>query len=204
MESFVADSVEYLGTFSRYRPDPYPENAPLNAIWHRNEDGEDFWDVIEWNNPEPTGDHFIGITADNIVRTSVLDEDRIWDGDYSRRISFFPESPAGTMRCYRVKGLPNRGVDAPYNLLKWDGDLTFFTPPPVSVSPAQARIALHSAGLLGQVKQIAEDDPEIGIWFEYATAWDRANPHVSDLGAALGLTEAQIDDLFVTAAAINV
>lgn len=75
---------------------------------------------------------------------------------------------------------------------------------PVSVTPAQARIALRRAGLYSAVLAAVEAaDPEVGDWFEYGLAWERSNPYVAALGAALGMTEEQIDALFVSAAQIG-
>lgn len=77
-------------------------------------------------------------------------------------------------------------------------------PPVVAVTPAQARLALHRAGLLSQVQALAAADPEIAIWFDHALAWERTNPYVARLAQQLDppLTEAQIDELFRVAATL--
>ena len=75
---------------------------------------------------------------------------------------------------------------------------------PGAVTMRQARLALLSAGLLSQV------DIEIGallspqkeaaqIEWEYSQEVQRHNGFVSLLAPALGLTEAQLDQLFITA-----
>ena len=75
---------------------------------------------------------------------------------------------------------------------------------PDSVSPYQARMALHSAGLLISVDALMADsqtDPAAKIAWEYATSIERRSPFISALAPALGLSDAQIDDIFVAAAA---
>ena len=84
-------------------------------------------------------------------------------------------------------------------------------PPPVPVITArQLRLALLGLGVTGaQVEaQIAtipgtDADREAAmIEWEYATTYQRDHPLVAMLGAALGLTEAQIDAAWMEAATI--
>ncbi|PIK74807.1 hypothetical protein [Methylobacterium frigidaeris] len=71
------------------------------------------------------------------------------------------------------------------------------------VSSAQAKIQLARAGLLPAVKSaVAAAGTEVEIWFSDARTWQRGNPYVAALGAALGLSAGEIDDLFRQAAAI--
>lgn len=74
---------------------------------------------------------------------------------------------------------------------------------PASVSSAQAKIALARNGLYDQVKTIVAAYPlEVQLWFSDAGVWERYNPYVMGIGIELGLTEAQIDNLFVQASLI--
>lgn len=61
----------------------------------------------------------------------------------------------------------------------------------------QARLALKQQGLLATVQAnidaLSEDSQ---IEWEYAAVVERKSPLVASLGAALGLTETQLDDLF--------
>lgn len=76
---------------------------------------------------------------------------------------------------------------------------------PQSVSRAQAKIALHRAGLLDMVKTAVAADAELQIWFDDAVTWDRQNEHVIQLGEQLlGDDPATIDALFVDAGKISV
>lgn len=78
---------------------------------------------------------------------------------------------------------------------------------PTSVSPRQARLALLGAGLLPLVQTALEALPEpmksaALIEWEYATTIDRGSNLVTALGGSLGLTEAQLDGLFIAAATL--
>ena len=77
------------------------------------------------------------------------------------------------------------------------------TPIPQSVTMSQARLALLGAGLLGTVETaIAGAGPAAAIEWEYAQEVQRASGLVPAMATALGLTDAQIDALFVTAATL--
>jgi hypothetical protein len=87
-----------------------------------------------------------------------------------------------------------------------DGD---FVPPsaivPQAVTMRQARLALLAAGVLGDVQTAitAMDEPArtvAQITWDYSTEVQRQNGLVSQLAPALGLTESQVDDLFIAAA----
>jgi len=76
---------------------------------------------------------------------------------------------------------------------------------PQSVTMRQARLALHAAGLLTSVDAAiaAMDEPDktaAQITWEFAQTVDRGFGMVPQLAAALGMTETQIDDLFIAAA----
>lgn len=76
---------------------------------------------------------------------------------------------------------------------------------PASVTPYQARIALLGTGLIGAVEALMADpetDQAARIAWEYATAIERDSPFIAAIAPALGLTEEQIDGLFIAAAAI--
>jgi hypothetical protein len=93
----------------------------------------------------------------------------------------------------------------------WDG-ATFIKPPvvipvPSVVTMRQARIALLGAGLLAQVQTSVDgmtgaEGEAARIEWEYAADLKRDHGLVVALAAALGLTETQIDELFIAAAGI--
>lgn len=78
---------------------------------------------------------------------------------------------------------------------------------PQTVTMRQARLALLGAGLLAQVSTeiAALPSPQkesAEIEWEFSSEVHRNKPFVIALGAALGLTEQQLDNLFITAATL--
>ncbi|WP_313135526.1 hypothetical protein [Stutzerimonas nitrititolerans] len=81
------------------------------------------------------------------------------------------------------------------------------TPVPQSVTMRQARLAMLGAGILDDVETaiVAMEGDEgraARIDWEYALDVRREWPLINSLGSQLGLTEQQIDDLFIAAASI--
>lgn len=79
-----------------------------------------------------------------------------------------------------------------------------YEPPPTVVPSVitmrQARLALHGSGLLDDVEAaVTAADKAAQIEWEYASELHRDWPTLVGLAAALGLTDAQIDDLFIAA-----
>lgn len=88
----------------------------------------------------------------------------------------------------------------------WEADRSESARMAVSVSRFQARAALHLAGLLEIVEAMmaAPETPALAklAWAD-AQEFKRNSPTVLSLSASLGLTEAQLDALFTTAAGID-
>lgn len=79
-------------------------------------------------------------------------------------------------------------------------------PAPATVTRFQARAALHNAGLLGQVETLMADpgtDRIAKLAWSDALEFKRNSPTVSAMAATLGLTGAQLDDLFRAASVIE-
>ena len=83
-------------------------------------------------------------------------------------------------------------------------------PPPVPAVPEavtrfQARAALLQTGLLDAVEAAvaAAEDPLIAIAWADTTVWPRTSPTIAALAAAVGISDAEIDQLFITAAQIS-
>jgi hypothetical protein len=73
-------------------------------------------------------------------------------------------------------------------------------PMPTVISRRQARLALLDAGFLESVEAaIAKAPPAVRITYEDATEWWRDDPLIAELARALGLSESQVDELFVKA-----
>jgi hypothetical protein len=72
-------------------------------------------------------------------------------------------------------------------------------------TPFQGRMALSDAGLLTQAQALVDaGDEKTKTAWEYALEWRRVSPMIAQLGAALNLTDVQIDDLFKEAQSITV
>jgi hypothetical protein len=80
-------------------------------------------------------------------------------------------------------------------------------PAPEAITMRQARLALQTAGLLTQVNAaIAAMTGAVGeaarIEWEFSSTVERHKPLVIALAPVLGMTDAQLDDLFIAAAAL--
>lgn len=78
---------------------------------------------------------------------------------------------------------------------------------PSEVTMRQARLALHQAGFLSTVEAAINAMPEpprtaARIEWDYSNAIQRDNQFVSQLGAILGLSSSQLDELFILAAGL--
>lgn len=77
-------------------------------------------------------------------------------------------------------------------------------PIPLSVTRFQARAALQLAGLLDDAEAaISQAHPLSRIAWEHANVYRRDSPTVISIGQQLGLSEADMDELFKTAASIT-
>lgn len=73
------------------------------------------------------------------------------------------------------------------------------------VTPFQAKAALFNAGLLDDVERLisaAETSTLTKLAWANAVEWRRTSPMLAELAAALNITDTQLDDLFIAAAAI--
>ena len=82
----------------------------------------------------------------------------------------------------------------------------YVAPPPapvLEVSPRQIRQALTRVNLREQVEAaVAAGDQDTKDWYEFATVFQRNNPVVLALGAALGVTTEQLDGLWTLAGSL--
>ena len=75
----------------------------------------------------------------------------------------------------------------------------------VTITPLQAKIALHRAGLLTTVEaMIAAADIETQLAWTAATGFERSSTLLNGMATALGLSTQQLDDLFASASQITV
>ena len=82
----------------------------------------------------------------------------------------------------------------------------YIPPPPTipfSVTPFQAKAASLQAGLLPAVEAaLATASPIAQLAWSDATEFTRDSPTINALAAQLGLTDAQVDDLFIAASQV--
>lgn len=77
-----------------------------------------------------------------------------------------------------------------------------YQPKPVAqVTAAQAEMALYDAGLYDAYVSAVALHPyqPIRIWAAKANVWERKHPYIAAFAAEIGLTEDQIDTLFLAA-----
>ena len=85
-----------------------------------------------------------------------------------------------------------------------------YVPPPPSIPQSvtrfQALATLAAAGHLPTIRTYIatlDQDNITRLAWENAADWERSSPTLAALATMLGLTDAQIDDLFITAAGIS-
>lgn len=70
-----------------------------------------------------------------------------------------------------------------------------------SITPRQIRQVLTAAGVRAQAEAaVAAGDQDLKDWWEFASSFERDHPVLISMATSLGLTEAQIDELFQQAA----
>lgn len=72
---------------------------------------------------------------------------------------------------------------------------------PQSISPRQIRQQLTAIGLRQAVEEYVASSSDYNLkdWWEYSTSFDRNNEILISASSLLGLTDAQVDDLFIEA-----
>jgi len=79
-------------------------------------------------------------------------------------------------------------------------DAVLAPPIPQSVTPYQARAALLAAGLLDSVNAaVTKAGGQTQLAWEYATTVERSSTFIAAVQPTLGLSDAQVDALFVAA-----
>lgn len=126
-------------------------------------------------------------------------------------MGFFINAQVGYYEGDRIDVLDREVPQRPDPDVEWDPDMLGdgawipkLSPVPESVTPLQARRALLGAGLLSAVQTAANAaDDETRLAWEYSSTVERDSPFVAKLALALGLSDAQVDDLFRQAALLT-
>lgn len=99
---------------------------------------------------------------------------------------------------------------AEHDTYNGDGTFTPYSPPviiPDRVTRAQAHVALLNAGILDAVVTLMANpltDPILIIAWQNAQFFERTSPSLITVAAQLGLTDADLDALFIAADTIRV
>ena len=77
-------------------------------------------------------------------------------------------------------------------------------PAPIApISPRQIRQVLTKTGLRAAVEgAVAAGDQDLKDWWEFSTTFERLNPQVVAMGAALGQSDAHLDSLWALGASL--
>ena len=67
------------------------------------------------------------------------------------------------------------------------------------ITPLQAKLQLHKLGMLDEVEAMVANDTEVRLYWEYALVIERNHPVLQSVVQQLGLTDAQVDEMFAAA-----
>ena len=70
---------------------------------------------------------------------------------------------------------------------------------PQEITPLQSKLQLLEIGLLDEVEAIVSADRKVQLYWEYASVIERDNEILLMMATSLGMTEEQLDDLFIKA-----
>lgn len=71
---------------------------------------------------------------------------------------------------------------------------------PNSITPRQARLILLQYGLLDDIEAMIATDRALGIWWEYSLEIKRDDEKLVGASNTLGLTDTQLDEMFIEGA----
>ena len=141
--------------------------------------------------------------ASFVVRLHQLSDDPV-DGTAQEQIDYLATLPSFIGWSCVDQNFTGSVPDGDAALWRWsDGQVVAVVPVPASVTPRQVRLLLLSQNLLSQVEAIiAASDEATKIAWQYASEFRRDDPLLLALAQQLNLTNQQVDEFFIAAAAI--
>ena len=70
---------------------------------------------------------------------------------------------------------------------------------PQEITPLQSKLQLLEIGLLDEVEALVAADRKVQLYWEYALVIERDNEILLMITSALGMTEDEVDEFFITA-----
>lgn len=188
-----------LGYWKEYTPNFPPDTPELNTkiIYYRNEStGQDWYQTVAHSSEKPIG-FVVMINPDGISEYIGNNVDEL--APKNHRVVVFPEFEDDMDVRHSVLGKTFNFETGEFE------SVVVESPVPQKVTRAQALLALYSAGMLDPVEEMIANHPypPVRIWFANALYWDRNNVYIQALGPELGLTEEEIDQLFIAAAQLS-
>lgn len=134
----------------------------------------------------------------------IVDTNRVYTGESIEKSDY---DTWGMQEIPVAPPVLSNGEFAVWNGSEWVITSTYPTPVvikyvPQVLTPRQARLALLQATLLDEVEAMLATNKEMQIWWEYSLEIQRSHPHIVSMATALGMTEAQLDDLFILGATL--
>lgn len=147
--------------------------------------------VTVWTNP-----------ASNVVLHQLSDDPA--DGTAQEQIAHLATLPLYDGWSCVDQNFTGSVPDADASEWRWsDGQIVAVPKVPASVTPRQVRLLLLSQNLLSQTEAlIAASDDATKITWQYASEFRRDDPLLGALAQQLGLTDEQVDQFFIAAAAL--
>lgn len=74
---------------------------------------------------------------------------------------------------------------------------------PVKITRLQAKLQLLEIGLLDEVGEMVKQDRRVELYWSDAQSIERNHPILNQMATSLGLTDEQLDDLFIEASKLS-
>lgn len=163
----------------------------MSEIYHKVVNGE----IVEYSRTLP-------FTSGKTRFESHMTREEMRRFDYVPEVGSFP-TLTPTQRVSNVGYVVGADeVTKVYDVVEVTEEELFKATVPQTITPRQFRLALLQATLLDEVELMANADKAMSIWFEYSLDIRRDSEFIVSGATSLGLTERQIDELFILGATL--